>query len=199
MESDRRLEAEGRYVAGTMTLEALADDLGISRNTVKKWCKQYGWVKKRQRAMAKASKRAEGKAVTAHAKALRATMETLAELETAALCAARALRQAMEESPDGVVDGKFRSKNYLNVVEALERLAGVRMNVSGILAPADAQKIELLRRKQALEEKRADMEQNAGGAEIVVRMAPEVEEMFEGDNDHDAAAEPAAEADAQEP
>ena len=186
-------------MAGTMSLKALSAEMGISTKTLGAWSREFDWVKKRRRAMAKASKRAEGKAVTAHAKALRATMETLAELEAAALCAARALRLAMEESPFEVANGKFRSKNYLNVVEALERLAGVRMNVSGILTPADAQKIELLRRKQALDEKRADMEQNAGGADIVVRLAPELEDMFEGDNDHDAAAEPAAEADAQEP
>lgn len=204
MEEDRRLEAEARYIAGTMTLVALSEETGISRHTLGRWCKKYKWQEKRQKAIRRAQKKAEKKAQTAaagiHAKNFALLLEALPEMEAAARAAAKALRKAMEEEPLEITDGKYRTKNFLNMAEALERLANVRMTVNEIIPPADREKLELLRRKQELEEKKAELEQNTGGAEIVVQLSPEIEEMLrEDDHPDDAGTEPTAEAASAEP
>lgn len=178
MSEDRRAEAEARYISGRESIKALAAALEISDKTVAAWCKAGGWVKKRQKFQARTAKKALTIAANKKARELAKLLEASDEMETALLHAARAFSKALEEEPQLVTDGKFRSGNLRNVAESIQRQAQTRMMISGILERKDAEKLKIMQNKQALEERKAAQGQENGGA-IRVVIEPSAEKLAE--------------------
>ena len=199
----RQTEAEQKYIAGGMTLRALAEETGIPFSTISRWSKAGSWTKKREKFQKRALRKAATRAVDKRAKELAKLLEASGEIEEALLLAARAFRAQMisDETGEKVTDGKTRAANLSSVTHALGRQAETRMLLSGILTMADREKLELLRRKQDMEERREQAEQLTGGLDVRLIVDPDEEEMLDAQDDRDshAGAEPAAEAVSAEP
>ena len=105
-----REEAESRYVAGSMTLKALAEEAGVPLETVKRWSTQGGWQQKRRdaRGREKGSGKSKGK--------LSRLMEASDEVEIV-------LAQAVK-----VMDGETeKAENISRMVEAINRQTATRL------------------------------------------------------------------------
>ncbi len=176
---DQRAAAEQRYISSSITLRALAQEMGLNSKTVSRWCKEGGWVKKREKINRRAMKKAATQAVNRKAKELIKLISASDALEDALLEAARAFAGAMAEEGSGalVTDGKFRAGNLMQIVNAVGRQTETRMLQSGILAAADAEKLRLMRRKQEMEEQA--QAEGQGGGEIRVVLTQESEELAE--------------------
>jgi len=133
---DRRAEAEARYVAGDMTLSALAQETGVPLNSLKRWCKSGGWVRKREKAHARAVRRAVTSGVGRRAKSLARLISASDEMDEALLRAARLFSQAMrsDEPIDikALTDGDSRARNLLSVARGIESMAKARAQLDGI-------------------------------------------------------------------
>lgn len=174
---ENRLEAENKYIAGSMTLRALAEQMQIPFSTICRWSKAGGWAEKRKKVNRRAQNKAITQAVNKKARELQKLLEASGEIEKALLMAARKFRKAMDRDKYGmVVDAKNRAANMAGIVNAIGRQAETRMLLSGILPAAEKEKLELMRRKQDWDEKRAQ-DENGGGA--VIELAEGVEEYAE--------------------
>jgi len=177
---EQRAAAEQRYITGSMALRDLAQSMGVPFSTISRWCKEGEWVKKREQINKKALQKAAGQAVNKKARELAKLLEASDELEETLLKAAQAFRNAMagENSMDALlVDGKFRAGNLAQIVNAVGRQAETRMLIGGMMTAADKAKIQLMRRKQRLEEKQ--MAEGAAGGEVRVVMDKEAEVLSE--------------------
>lgn len=168
MDEQRRLEAEQRYVAGNETLKGLADGMGLPLSTIKRWCKAGDWVKKRQKAQKRAMRKAVTRATDKRARELARLFEASDAMERALVMSAQAFAAAMAETPADIVDGKFRAGNLASVAHAIGRQTETRMLISGVMAAADREKIDLLKRKQDAEEQKARQDAEGGG--LVIRL-----------------------------
>ena len=172
-----KMRAEQAYVAGDMTLSDLAKSTALPLTTLKRWCKEGQWVKKRKKLHERAKKKALTRAVGKKAKELEKLLEASGEIEMALLWAARGLRVRLEGDPIGL---RFdRDAVNLNAVtSAIGRQAETRMLLSGILTEAEAQKLDLLERKTALEERQAEekRQENQG---VSLALDKEAEELSE--------------------
>lgn len=178
MDEQRRLEAEQRYVAGNETLKALADGMGLPLSTIKRWCKAGDWVKKRQKAQKRAMRKAVTRATDKRARELMRLFEASESLECALIAAAKALNQDLqdcaEDFPTRFATGENRAKNVEHIAKALNKQTETRMLISGVMAAADREKIELLKRKQDAEEQKARQDAEGGG--LVIRLEESGEE-----------------------
>ena len=170
-----REEAESRYISSEITLKQLADEAHIPYKTMTRWCKEGGWVKKREKINRRALKKAATQAVNRKARELIKLLRASDEIEDALLMAAKALRAniAADEGGALLTDGRFRAGNLGQVVNAMGRQAETRMLLSGIMTAADKEKIELMRRKQALEEQAAAEDRGDGQIRVVMEQDAE--------------------------
>ena len=175
-----KMRAEQAYVAGDMTLSDLAKSTALPLPTLKRWCKEGQWVKKRKKLHERAMKKALTRAVGKKAKELEKLLEASGEIEMALLWAARGLRVRLEGDPTGqrFDTGTRRAVNLNAVTSAIGRQAETRMLLSGILTEAEAQKLDLLERKTALEERQAE-EKRQEGQGVSLALDKEAEELSE--------------------
>ena len=166
MSEDRRMEAEQRYVSGDETLKKLAEEMGIPLNTIKRWCKAGDWVKKREKAKRRAVKKAVTRATDKKARQLARLIQASDAMENALIMSAKAFEAAMAENPAEIVDGKTRALNLQSVSAAINRQVETRMLVNGIVSQADREKLDILKRKQEMDERKEahQREQENGGA-----------------------------------
>ena len=179
MSEDRRMEAEQRYIAGAETLAELAKALGVPLNTLKRWCKAGGWVKKREKARKRAMRKAVTRATDKKARELARLLEASDHLERALVLSAAAFAEAMTESPGDIVDGKKRAANLERVSKAVNMQVASRMLISGVLSAADREKIDLLRRKQEMEERKEAQAQALEQGGVTIRLEQAAEELSE--------------------
>ena len=114
-----------------------------------------------------------------YAQALALGMSSGMPIEDALLMAAKALRATMETDEDGteLMNGRFRAGNLGQVVNAVGRQAETRMLLNGIRTAAEREKLQLMKRKQRLEEQAA--KEGGGPGEIRVVLTKEAEELAE--------------------
>lgn len=178
-EAERMMEAKARYIGGEITLAELARESGLPLSTLKKRCKAENWVREKE----KAQKRAMRKAVTGHvnrrARELKKLMDASDDIEDALRIAAKAFSFAFEAMPTDVVDSKNRAANLSSITAALARQTETRMLLNGILAAADREKLDLLRRKAELEERKEKMAQDKSQNNAVFELAGETEALGE--------------------
>lgn len=176
MSEDRRMEAEQRYVSGDETLAALGKEMGIPLNTIKRWCKQGDWVKKREKAKRRAMKKAITRATDKKARELARLIEASDEMEKALLLSAKAIAEIAGEHPKEFA--LTQSDVMLNYSKSLEKLASARTMTGGAMTSADREKLDLLRRKQEMDERKEaqQREQDSGGA--VIRLAGGAEDLI---------------------
>ena len=179
MSEDRKAEARQRYVTGTESLAAIGKALGISENTMGKWCREGKWVQERKKFQKRAARKAINKAVDKKAKELARLLEASECMESALVKAARAFDSDMDRNSAKFANGQMRGRNIESLSKAIRAQLDTRMLISGIMSAADREKIELMKRKQELEERKEqqEREQEAGGVKIV--MDRDVEELAE--------------------
>ena len=177
MSDDKRQEAEQRYIAGEETLAEIAAGMGLPLSSVKRWCKAGDWVKKRDKFKKRALKKAVTMASNKKARELARLLEAGDELEKALLISARRLAQIAEEKPD--IFALTHSKTMLNVSESIERMAHARQMTGGAMSRADEERLELLRKKQELEEKRAELSAAQAAESVQFIMDEETEALSE--------------------
>ncbi|MBR6186929.1 MAG: hypothetical protein IKQ41_11790 [Clostridia bacterium] len=103
-----RQEAGKKYIAGSMTLKALAEEIAVPEETVRKWSKQDGWQKKRRDRRDAETGKNKGK--------LSRLMEASNEVEIV-------LAQAVK-----VMDGETeKAENISRMVEAINRQTATRL------------------------------------------------------------------------
>ncbi len=177
MSDDKRQEAEQRYIAGEETLAEIAAGMGLPLSSIKRWCKSGDWVKKRDKFKKRALKKAVTQAANKKARELARLLEAGDEIEKALLIMARQLAKSAEEHP--TVFALSQTKTVLNVSESIERMAHARQMTGGAMTAADREKIDLLRRKQALEERKAKTEENREAGGVTFTMDKELDEITE--------------------
>lgn len=177
MSDDKRQEAEQRYIAGEETLAEIAAGMGLPLSSIKRWCKAGDWVKKREKFKKRALKKAVTQTANKKARELARLLEAGDEIEKALLITARQLAKSAEEHP--TVFALSQSKTMLNVSESIERMAHARQMTGGAMTAADREKIDLLRRKQALEERKAKAEENREAGGVTFALEAELEEISE--------------------
>ena len=178
MSDDRRMDAEQRYVAGSMTLRALSQETGIPLSTLQRWCKADGWVKKREKARKRAMRKAVTRATDKKAKELSRLLEASDAMERALLTSAKAFESAMLENPVEIVDGKTRAVNMSSVTHAIGRQLESRMLLEGMMSAVDREKIDLLRRKQEMDERKEAREREAETGGVTIRLEGEAEDLI---------------------
>ena len=173
-----RMAAEKRYVAGDETLAQISQALGIPLTNIKRWCKENKWVKKRENFQRKALNKAAKIAADKKAKELAKLFQASEDMESALVAAAKALMQDMqsmaEDFPTRFATGEFRAKNVEHIAKALKSQTETRMLISGVMAAADREKLALLKKKQEMEEQKAQRETEGGG--LVIRLEEAGEE-----------------------
>lgn len=179
MSEDKKAEARQRYVTGTESLAAIGAALGISENTMGKWCREGKWVQERKKFQKRAARKAINKAVDKKAKELARLLEASECMESALVKAARAFDSDMDRNSAKFANGQMRGRNIESLSKAIKTQLDTRMLISGIMSTADRERIDLMRKKQELEERKEkqQQEQEAGGVKIV--MAQDVEELAE--------------------
>ena len=173
MNEGQRMEAEQRYISGNETLAELAANTKIPLANLKRWCKQYEWVKKREKFQKRALRKATTKAADKKARELARLLEASDAMENALVMAAKAMAAEMANSPGEIPDGKFRAANIDSLAKAIGRQVESRMLISGVMAAADREKIDLLKRKQEMDERKERQEANGGGLTIRLEEAGE--------------------------
>ena len=177
MSDDKRQEAEQRYIAGEETLAEIAAGMKLPLSSVKRWCKAGDWVKKRDKFKKRALKKAVTQAANKKARELARLLEAGDEIEKALLITARQLAKSAEEHP--TVFALSQSKTMLNVSESIERMAHARQMTGGAMTAADREKIDLLRRKQELEERKVKAEENREAGGVTFTLEKELDEITE--------------------
>ena len=179
MSEDRKAEARQRYVTGVESLAAIGKVLGISENTMGKWCREGKWVQERKKFQRRAARKAINKAVDKKARELARLLEASECMESALVKAARAFDNDMDRNSAKFANGQMRGRNFESLSKAIRAQVDTRMLISGIMSAADQEKIGLMKRKQELEERKEqqEREQEAGGVKIV--MDQDVEELAE--------------------
>lgn len=179
MSEDKKAEARQRYVTGVESLAAIGKALGISENTMGKWCREGKWVQERKKFQKRAARKAINKAVDKKARELARLLEASECMESALVKAARAFDSDMDRNSAKFANGQMRGRNIESLSKAIRAQVDTRMLISGIMSAADRERIDLMRKKQELEERKEmqQQEQEAGGVRIV--MDQDVEELAE--------------------
>ena len=179
MSEDRKAEARQRYVTGTESLAAIGKALGISENTMGKWCREGKWVQERKKFQKRAARKAINKAVDKKARELARLLEASECMESALVKAARAFDRDMDKNSGRFANGEMRGRNIESLSKAIKNQLDTRMLISGIMSAEDQEKIALMKRKQEMEERKEqqEREQENGGVRIV--MDRDVEELAE--------------------
>ena len=178
--TDKRLEAEEKYISGTMTLRELAKDMGMNTGTLMRWSRAGAWAEKRRQVEIKATAQAMKSAVNKRAKQLEKLMDASATLEEALQAAARQFLDRLEDADEKAWDGGkmadgFRAKNLQSLAAAIGTATQTRMQLDGIMTEAEKQKLRLEKKKLAMEENR--MADQGKEKVIEVVLPPEVEAM----------------------
>ena len=178
---ERAMEAEKLYVSGDMTLKDLGEQTGISLVTLKKWSKKEGWAQKRRDFQRKALEKATKSALKKRAKELEKLLDAAVTFDEALYLAVNGMvaQRKKDKTGNRIANGRFQAANVSHIANALGRQAETRMLLAGLMPKAEQEKIQLLKRKQALEERKAEKEQEAGGARIT--LLPQVEELLDAD------------------
>ncbi len=179
MSEDKKAEARQRYVTGVESLAAIGAALEISENTMGKWCRAGKWVQERKKFQKRAARKAINKAVDKKARELARLLEASECMESALVKAARAFDSDMDKNSAKFANGQMRGRNIESLSKAIKNQLDTRMLISGIMSAADREKIDLMRKKQEMEERKEmqQQEQEAGGVRIVMDQA--VEELAE--------------------
>lgn len=179
MSEDKKVEAWQRYVTGVESLKTIGEALGISENTMGKWCREGKWVQERKKFQKRAARKAINKAVDKKARELARLLEASECMESALVKAARAFDSDMDKNSAKFANGQMRGKNIESLSKAIKNQLDTRMLISGIMSVGEREKIELMKRKQELEERKEaqQREQENGGVKIV--MDRDVEELAE--------------------
>ena len=179
MSEDKKAEARQRYVTGVESLKTIGEALGISENTMGKWCREGKWVQERKKFQKRAARKAINKAVDKKARELARLLEASECMESALVKAARAFDSDMDRNSAKFASGQMRGKNIESLSKAIKNQLDTRMLISGIMSAGEREKIELMKRKQELEERKEaqQREQETGGVKIV--MDRDVEELAE--------------------
>jgi len=178
METEQRARAEQMYISGAQTLRELAEETGVSVSTLSRWCKQGGWVKKRERVQKRAMRKAADRAVDRKARELSRLIQASGELERGLLAAAKGAADILAEEGGGeMLDGKRRSANFANMAGTLERLAAARQILGFTQSATEAERLQLDREKHEFEmQKTADANGSAG---VRVEIEPAAEDLAE--------------------
>lgn len=178
---DKKTQAEERYVSEDISLKALAAEVDVKYGTMLKWCKAGEWTRKKKSIREKAVKKAAALAVNKKARELCRLMEASDEVESALLLAARSIARNMGEDAEGllVTDGRERAGNLSRITQAIGRQTETRMMLSGIMRPADEEKMDLMRRKQEMAEKKEQAEADRDQEGVVVAVDEGTEEISE--------------------
>ncbi len=125
---EQRSKAEKLYLESGITLRALADDMRVSYDTVKRWSREGKWAEKRRQGSG-----AE-KQPSAKEKQLNRLMQASDEIEEALQMAAKGIRLKMAEDTDGteIADGKFRAGNLKSIAHAIDRQTKTRILLSSV-------------------------------------------------------------------
>ena len=178
MSEDRRMEAEQRYIAGDETLAEISKSTGIPLNSLKRWSKAGDWVKKREKLKKRALRKAATRAADRKARELSRLLEASDELEKALLTSAKAIVEIAEKEPNDFA--LTQSETMLNYSKSLEKLASTRSMTGGAMSAADRERLDLLKRKTDMEERReAKDKELADGVRIVIGPDEEAEAFAE--------------------
>ena len=185
MENEQRARAEQMYVSGAQTLRELAEETGVSVSTLSRWCKQGGWVKKRERVQKRAMRKAADRAVDRKARELSRLIQASGELERGLLAAAKGAADILAEEGGGeMLDGKRRSANFANMAGTLERLAAARQIMGFTMSQAENEKVRLDNEKLRLDREKHEFEIKKaadanGSAGVRVEIEPAAEDLAE--------------------
>ena len=178
--AEERMEAEQRYIASTITLRDLAEEMSISAGTLMRWSREGAWAEKRRQAEMKASEKAMKSAAKKRAKQLEKLLDASVNLESALQTASQQILSALEENKkmtDGKMADGFRAKNLQSLAAAIGTATQTRMLLDGIMTESEKQKLRIEKKKLAMEE--AQQEQKTNGKSVEVILPPEVKEMAE--------------------
>lgn len=165
----QRMDAEQRYITGDMSLQALAQEIGVGQTTICRWSTEGKWAQKRRKYREKTLKKAVTRAGNKKADKLARMLEASDGLEKALIQATEILEKEIGDYAGGLlVGGKFAARNLESMAKALNAAAQTRMLISGIMTAAEKERAEQARRQ---------LEQEDKGAEIHVVVAPEAEEI----------------------
>ncbi len=169
----KKQKIKARYVAGEATLLEISRDSGVSMDALKAWRDQEGWGRERKKNRAR---RRSALSASGNAEKLRRLLEASDKLEEALLDAVNTFSQCLRgEDIEKLTSQKTWADNLSHIAAAIGKQAETRMTLSGIMSRDEEEKLELMRRKQALEEQK-EM-QAASGFSIV--MDRETEELSE--------------------
>lgn len=177
--NDERIEAQQKYVTGSMTIRELAEEMGLNPSTLARWSKENGWPELRRTFEQRAMQKAITKASSKRADKLARLLEASGTLEDALILATRQFKQALQAHEDmgkshQMADG-FRAKNMQSLAAAIQTATETRFTLDSILTEAERQKLQLEKRKLKREE-RQDLQKQQGQA-VEYTLSPELEEM----------------------
>lgn len=176
-----RIEAEERYVTGDISLSKLAKEAGVTPRTMQKWSSEGKWTEKRQQFRQRSLNKAVTRAVNKRARELEKLILASDEMESALVMAARGLRQQREKDASGnrIANGRFQAGNMQSIANAIGRQIESRLALAGLLAPAENERIKILKKRQRLEEKKAAREEKQDADGVMIQMDQAVEELSE--------------------
>ena len=128
-QEEKRTAAERRYVRGGVTLRTLAEEMGVSYDTVKAWSREGKWAQMRRERKEEADPLKTGKNAE-----LNRLMEASDEIEEALHLAASGIKRRIAEDADGeeIADGKFRAGNLTSITHAIGRQVATRKLLSSM-------------------------------------------------------------------
>ncbi|MBR0406850.1 MAG: hypothetical protein IJI53_02325 [Clostridia bacterium] len=175
MSESRREEARTRYISGDETLRTLSAALGVGERTLQKWSKEDGWREKRKKFRERAARKAATKLVGKKAKELEKLLDASDHFESALQKAAAALDE--DRHPERIADGKMRGKNMESLARAIEAQVNSRMMISGLLTRAEKEKLDLMRRKLEMEERKDKQEREENKDAVTIIMDERTKEL----------------------
>ena len=176
-----RDEAMAVYVGSSKTLKDMASETGIPKSTLSRWCKEDNWVSKRIKARTRAQKKAMTGAVNRKAKELEKLMAVAGDAEEALTVAVNQMLQALAAGDEikqgkqlisGMADG-YRARNMESLMNAISKATETRMTLCGILNAKDRETLDLMRKRQALEERKTDERSDTGKSVEITMEIPE--------------------------
>lgn len=198
MYEDKRPEAAALYINQGKSIQSIADEMRIGRSTIARWAKEENWKAKRQKMHDRAVKRATTAQVRKEAKKLQTLNKAANKAENALMMAAGLVESALlaietmpkdekSKKESDILNG-YALKNLQSLAEAISSQTKTAFLLRGMLTEAEKKRLELDRRKVALEEKRLAMDAEESKEEpagFVVEFPAVIEDILEGKRRHD--------------
>lgn len=153
-----------------MTLKQLAKKMNIPTSTICRWSKADAWKDKRDKLRKRALQKATSRAVDKKSRELQKLMTASGSMEDALIHAAAQFATALEAAAadekqrEKIADG-FRARNLQSLAGAIATAVTTRMTLCGMLSPVDKARLDIDRRRLAMEERRekreSDEDQNS--------------------------------------